>query len=374
MTNHLQRSSLVLGATAFLMFVAGCATARPSQTVFNVSETLLPTQRCGEFFILQTRINGHGPYGLLIDTGASHLVLHNDVARTVGVPTSSGRLGFSVNIKSGPLELYDVGGTSRNLDNIIGMLGEDIAGIIGHPAFYDVLLTLDYPSRQVRIRRGRLPAADGESRFSTPNTARPFTNVELGAGPHELLVDSGSSSGIVLNSLKRLSFDGQPTAIGTAMRLYRSYTRHMVRLNNDGRIGNAMIVRPLVTEGPGTPRIGAAMMKHFVMTFDQPGRVIEILKPAPGPVQFPPNRSIGAGLEPEDGDLVISAVYPGGGAEQAGLKVGDRIVAMDGQQISTMGCEQRERRDDPSQTYLNYTVERDGSTREVRVPLVTLVR
>lgn len=45
---------------------------------------------------------------------------------------------------------------------------------------------------------------------------------------------------------------------------------------------------------------------------------------------------LGVVLEPQDGGVVVNSVYTGGSGEEAGLKVGDRIMTVDGVDVSDM--------------------------------------
>jgi membrane-associated protease RseP (regulator of RpoE activity) len=79
--------------------------------------------------------------------------------------------------------------------------------------------------------------------------------------------------------------------------------------------------------------VGGGVLERFTVTFDYPRRVM-ILEPN-GREADPPDRS-GMWLNAFDRAFRVEAVTPGGPAADAGLAVGDRVLAVDGRPVSEL--------------------------------------
>lgn len=78
---------------------------------------------------------------------------------------------------------------------------------------------------------------------------------------------------------------------------------------------------------------------------------------------------IGVSLKEKDKQLVIEAVGAKSGAEQAGLKKGDIVIALDGQEISTRADLQKLLSDKEPKDVIKLKIERSGESLELPVTL-----
>jgi hypothetical protein len=105
-----------------------------------------------------------------------------------------------------------------------------------------------------------------------------------------------------------------------------------------------------------------------------PGEVrgpIEIVLRAVAPGETPRTELAGAGLQlrADGDDLVVVAVIPGGGAAEAGLVVGDRILAIDGRPVPELGMVGAiDTIRGPEGTSVRLTVKRGEGATDVDVP------
>ena len=168
--------------------------------------------------------------------------------------------------------------------------------------------------------------------------------IEVPAGPTKLdlaLTPYASISGVVVNALS-----GAPVA----------GVRVMAALDDGGRAGagldEAMLGRGPTTDASGRfvverqaagkgrlvvlPKEGGLLtlaMREYTAVAGQRVDVgtIKIVPPRTGDAG-----TLGLGTSVEDGKLVVASVKPGGPAEQGGVKVGDRIVAIDGHPVTDL--------------------------------------
>lgn len=115
-------------------------------------------------------------------------------------------------------------------------------------------------------------------------------------------------------------------------------------------------------------------MRGLLVTLDRARGLAQFVTPAgdaPAPLPAPPAlRGTGIASAPGRDHLEVLLVVPGLGGEAAGIRAGDRIIAVDGVPVGSEGCTgRREERGEWS----DLTVEREGTTSVVRVALTVLV-
>jgi hypothetical protein len=157
-----------------------------------------------------------------------------------------------------------------------------IDGILGFNLFSEYLLTLDFPSKRVRLERGELPKADGADvlDFESP---RGVPLVELNVGGHKVKahIDSGNAvGGFVLPSalVEKLQFAAAPVVVGRARTISSEVEIKEARLKDSIRLGRfeyagPTVVFPSVSEDAN---IGAKVLREFVLTFDQKNRRVAL--------------------------------------------------------------------------------------------------
>ena len=155
---------------------------------------------------------------------------------------------------------------------------------------------------------------------------------------------------------------------GTSMKLGDVEVKHVVTDINNQKQG-------AFAGNEYSGNVGGGILKRFVVTFDYHNKVM-YLKRIAGPVTDV-GRYDRAGmwfnLAPKGFEIV--AVTKGAPAEQAGLKKGDVITAIDGKPVGTIKLyELRERlRNDPAGTAVAFTVSRAGASKEITVTLKDLI-
>jgi hypothetical protein len=220
-------------------------------------------------------------------------------------------------------------------------LGADIDGILGHQVFAKVLLTYDYPAGEIRYRIGRLTDdLPGVAPMSTGK--RPFIGARVGERKINVLLDTGSNRGLSLRGFDRLDFATAPAVVGARMRIDGPSLIHAGRLAEDVQFGALTLRMPIVSNAVGDNLLGHAILSDFVVTLDQQRGRVQIVRPDGSaldePLETPALRGTGLAVVPEPEAYVVKRVLPGTPAEAAGLRVADRIVAVDGVKVSGRGC------------------------------------
>lgn len=118
----------------------------------------------------------------------------------------------------------------------------------------------------------------------------------------------------------------------------RSENRELVRFSlEDFRIGETSPGPVRATTRAAPPSlVGAGMTDRFIVTLDYPGAAFTLSpRNAPAPERVEPGFALafaGEGVE-------VVQVFQGSPADEAGLRLGDRVTAIDGRALRSDGCE-----------------------------------
>ncbi len=356
------RKTPTLILVAVLTLMAGCA--------FGSGEIVLPTARCGDFFIAEVSINGQGPWPMVLDSGAASTVLSEHIAENIG---SIDRIR-SFNIGEYKFK-GEFSGFYRSMDQLSHALGMRIEGIVGHPVFKNVLLTYDYPAQEVRVGLGRLPAA-GPGIVPTGKEKRPFLDAHIDNHKFKVLVDTGSSRGLSLSRSKRYRFMEPLRKTGARIKINGLHYVETGRLIGIVELGPLKLREPIVNASVGNGRrdslVGQEILRDYVLTFDQINRRMRFDGPLDTPRSFGPKYGLGAAFDPKKKGWPIVAVFPGSGAEAAGLKVGDVLLARDGEKMWERTCPEDSSYETASREVV-LTVLRDGAEVDLTITTRALV-
>lgn len=263
--------------------------------------------------IVQVKVNGKGPFSMLLDTGTDPSAIEVTKARelglkleAVGKPVSGG--GTSANLAyATKLPLLEVGGLSAknvsalalDLSKVSERLGKRLDGALGHSLLNGRIVQIEYSRHVVRFY-SKSPFAKTANQ---PNTAKvtvlPFRyddnvlidDVFVNGKKFVANIDTGSSG----------SFSLTPAAVsylGIAEEVSRAEASTSVGFNgaaenrqgkvNNVTVGAISVAAPAVVFfGKGTGRdkkpwgvnIGNGFFKDFVMTIDYGRKLIRLERP-----------------------------------------------------------------------------------------------
>lgn len=295
------RNLKVVTLSIFLLVVwVGSAPAQ------NSSVAVAPMQFRGLMPVIEVKLNGQGPFAFMIDTGAGMQAdIDTSVAERLGLQPSGRAINgdpsgendrevATATIDSIVFGEPKIGGDSatrargtsdattiefRNVTAIIRPHKitkdyPDVDGILGFALFADYLLTLDYPSMQVRLQRGTLPPANGADILSFEIENRiPVIEVAIGKLRVRAHVDSGNFvAGFILPEelVDQLQLLSAPVTVGRARSVSNKLEIKQTQLRDTIHIGRfdypqATITFPALSD----TNVGLKVLREFALTFDQ---------------------------------------------------------------------------------------------------------
>lgn len=331
----------------------------------------LPMERYGQRPLVDVKIEGHGPYKFILDTGADGSTVDAALAKELNLRvTGATRLsspagGEGVESSNLMIDTLEAGGMifhdvdAQTLD-LRGMFGDPSGpqGILGASNFPGMLLTLDYPGSRILLRPGELPPADGSEIFQyAEEDTFPSVDVSYGGVTVRSHLDTGSPGGFTLPSkfAGKLHLDEEPKKVGEANLVGGTMDLLGAKLIAEAKIGKHAFEEPDLRFGEFFPvgNIGYQVLKDFEVTIDSANKRVRlertgsaqaaIVAPATaGTAAAPPNRRYGIQLHGIDGESVdVAGAEPGSIAERAGLQAGDKILEMNGKPLAGLSREER---------------------------------
>jgi hypothetical protein len=363
-------------------------------------EVTFPFDLIANHIHARVMINGKGPYSFIFDTGGVNLL----------TPQLAAELGLKV---EGKAEAHGAGDATMEfgmahvdrlalgaatIDNQIFMTldldamfpanGVHMRGMIGYETFRRFVTRVDYGAKTVSLID---PKTFDPTDAGTPIKIAFAGNAAIVDGsydgiPAKFQIDTGARSALTLtgpfvaaNGLRDKAGKGVDAVdgwgVGGASRT------HTVR-GGILKIGSGIEVDHPVTgfgadkagafaDPTNSGNIGGGILKRFVVTFDYAHNVM-YLKPISGPIaDLDTYDRFGGWFNIDQDGYKLFAVTAGGPADQAGLKVGDVIVAIDGKHATPEGLPvvRQDFRNEPAGKPVKLTVLRDGKTSDLTVTL-----
>lgn len=285
---------LLLAITPLIQNVIHRGPPPPERIELRVPKTVVPMALFGGRPVVSVRVNDKGPFQFILDTGAEATVVGEELAHELGLPdkgrTRAGRPGAAASapaivtrietLKLGEAQVSGLFAVSLNLSNV--WTGSDTPrGVLSAAAFPGLLITLDYPARQIELWRGELPAADGQSIFEWDAGERlPSVPLTLNDVKLKATLDSGSAFGISLarkyvNSLRLAS---KPVEARKEKTVDGQSAVFVAKLDGLAKIGQFTIENPEVrfTEGQPSGNIGSEVLQQFSVTLDSKNRRVRL--------------------------------------------------------------------------------------------------
>ena len=237
-------------------------------------------------------------------------------------------------------------------------------GIIGYDFFAPWVVEVDYEARLIRLynpKRYR-PPASGETLPIQMVERKPYVSGLLSVGPRKdlpvrLLLDTGSTGTLVLNGLfveqhKALDWPGKllPSATRGIGGTTPSFTGRMDRLALGGLIIDAPLAGLSLAQGAGSRRdsagrIGGEILRRFRMTLNYGAGTVTLERNGEFGVPFEADMSGLTFLRPgvDSPEFLVLRVAAQSAAAEAGVKQGDRLLAVDGTPPAVLGPERLKR-------------------------------
>ncbi|NVJ14910.1 aspartyl protease family protein [Myxococcus sp. AM010] len=316
---------------------------------FNENRVYIPAQ-----------VNGQATQ-VLLDSGAEMTVVDTAYARELGLETqgqlaavgsggqAQAQLAGGVDITLGNLTLTGLTVAVIDLSEVARLIGHPLPVVLGKEAFNQLVVDVDFPNRRVAFHEA--------SRFKAPPRAVRLPLVESAGGqravqlsiegrpPIPVLFDVGNGGALSL-----FPAYWQQAGLLTGRRSSKTLSgavgglreRDVATLKDIQLAGITLKNVPTVFDDAGKSvsgsdrllgNLGLAVLGRFRMITDYAADTLMLVPDARALRQpFLKDRS-GLIALPSEGRLVVKLVAPEGPAAAAGWKVGDEIIAIDGQSI-----------------------------------------
>jgi hypothetical protein len=307
----------------------------------------------GPFVVVEVELNGRR-LPALFDTGAEVSLVDSSVARDVGLKTvASGKVtasdGRKTDALKAPIEklviggfirtggfvvVSDLGGLRRTADQPFAMvLGADVLSQVALFVNRDNQSVLVIPSNANVTGSGWLAPL----RLRQPGNLL-TTELSIDGHPVTAKLDTGSDGELRIRDQKWAEVapsDARVTTIATAGAA-GIFTERMIRFEK-ATMGDQPIGDVIATNAPGAidptdADLGMGILSRFNL-FLNPTKGVMVLTKPQNPAPARRETMVGIQGPPTDDGITIMHVMAHSPAEAAGLKMGDRICAVDGETI-----------------------------------------
>jgi predicted aspartyl protease len=263
--------------------------------------------------LVQAKIDGKGPYNMLLDTGVDPSVVDLGVARalnlavaTVGEQGSGGgsevNLAYETRLPSvalGELIARDVDALATDLSKVGKALGKPVHAVLGYSLLKDRIVQIDYPRRVVRFYSSS-PFSAGNGQRNTPAITTLKFRYESDVLVDDVLVngrrvtanlDTGSDSRFQLTpkAVAELGLEGTASAGEKSTSTgFNGQAEHRIGKIANITIGGVSVDAPeVVFYGKGTGhddeawgvRIGNSFLQDFIVTIDYANNTLTLQRP-----------------------------------------------------------------------------------------------
>jgi hypothetical protein len=366
------------------------------------TSTSVPFELINNHIYVQVRLNGKGPFRLLCDTGGANVVTP-ELAAELGLKSEGALQGRGVGEKSEDIALTKVDtlqlGDVRLRDQVflVFPLGPFAAvegipqyGLVGYEVFKRFVVKVDYEKSLLTLT---VPSAFSASATGTVvpfvfNNHVPQVEGEIDGIPGKFDIDTGSRASLsVLAPFAEKH--GLKDRYGAKLAAMTGWgvggaARGLVTRARVLKLGGVTVDSPVIelslqTKGAFTDpyvagNVGAGVLKRFNITFDYSRQQLIFERNANDGVRDTYDRA-GMWINLADGAFEVEDVVAGGPAAAAGLKIGDRILAIDGKEAARLPLPDARAalRTAPPGTRVRLTLGPADAPREVEVVLRDLV-
>ena len=246
--------------------------------------------------VVETYINGHGPYSFLVDTGTtSKLIISPRLAanlklKRVGAKRLSDAMQNGVIIGSVVgIDSIEVGGVRfAPCTALVSPLQSPgrrsiFDGILGFDLFRDMLLTMDFRRHKLLLEKGNLPTvADARVIPFQSKNGIPVIRIIINSQAIEAAIDTGATGVMLPETIaKTLQFAETPVLMPRAETLVDQFDVHGATLRGDIHLAAFDFEQPFVAISPAVRivNLGADVFADFTVTFDEQSGQVRLDSP-----------------------------------------------------------------------------------------------
>jgi len=355
---HVQVQSIEFNVPVADARFAPPAPPPPDFAIAGGSSTSVPFELLNNHIYVQVRLNGRGPFRMLCDTGGANVVTP-ELAKELGLKAEGALEGRGVGEKSEDIGLVKLDTLQLGDATVekqvfyvfpMGALqqveGVEFSGLVGYEIFKRFVVGLDYEKSRLTLT---LPTAfkyegpGGVVSFKF-NEHIPQGDGEIDGIPGKFDIDTGSRASLALLGpfveKHGLRQKYAPKLEGVTGWGVGGASRSAVSRAQTLTLGDVTVQAPVTeltlqqkgsfTDPYVAGNVGAGVLKRFNVVFDYGRQRLIFAKNANDAKPDSFDRA-GIWMNVAEGGFEVMDVYAGSPAAEAGLKVGDRIVAVDSQ-------------------------------------------
>jgi hypothetical protein len=368
----------------------------------GATSTTLPFELLNNHIYVEATVNGNHGGRFLVDTGGVNLLTQSAAAR-FGVESEGSIQGRgvgeeTVDVAIASLESFTIGAVTLDgptffvipLGPVLAAEGVDFDGLIGFEVFKRFVVEIDYSRRLLTLSRPDAFEYAGEG-VPIPfkfDDRTPVVDGAIASVPATFSIDTGSRSTVDLYApfVAAQNFETilEPRLEGITGWGVGGGVRSKVAPGATLQLGDVEVTDVIVSfsqqeEGAFADRytagnIGAGVLKRFTVTFDY-GEKIMILEPNDLFDKPDPFDKSGMWINFDGDAFKVVDVITGGAADDAGIRVGDRIVACNGKAPTELGLPamREDFRRQPPGTVFELAVDTQSGNRVVQLELKDLL-
>jgi Aspartyl protease len=380
-----------------LVLVVACGAPRDAQRGTAIPSAAgryaCPMRLLRDIPFVQVRVDDGAPEWFVLDTGAPITVFSSrlegrlkrrptDTAfHMIGAPDETRSVIYAFDdVRIGTAPLREVAGILSDLDAMQDRIGIPLGGILGFPAFEGVLLTLDYPNKQVVLEQGALDANAADVLTMTMHNLHPAVQAQLEKATCVAEIDSGSAFFLQTSAdtFGALPFASPPRITSRIATLTGDSVARSARVKGTVHVGGYAIDDPIViTEQPADEtldsndvvRVGGPFLTSFAITFDQRSGRVRLARSTHDPINVPSATTLGLSFVHGSGGWEVAGFIPD--VPSNGVRVGDRVVSVDGAPAGTLDASTFA--PGPPGRARRFVFSRGAAQIDVTVPVIVLV-
>lgn len=274
---------------------------------------VVPFEFYHDSVIVQVKVNGKGPFPMLLDTGVNPSVIDRKTGQAIGLKLSAkgeqgSGSGTEVNlsyetilprVEVGGLRAGSVAALATDLSKLSKTLGRPLQGVLGYSLLKDRVVQFDYLHRLARFYPSSPYSKIEGGLDDSKRTTLPFTyrddilvNGILVNGKKVIATfDTGSNSTFQFSpgAVRRLGLEKEERAAGASHSVgFNGVAQNRKGMVRNIRLGGISVNQPEVIFFPKSAgyddatwglRIGNGFLKNFIMTIDYQRNLITLEEP-----------------------------------------------------------------------------------------------